>query len=62
MRLIPASLATLVLAVVLAVVLIACAPAAKVAGILGACSLEFLSESEAGYDCAARRFSLPVSR
>jgi hypothetical protein len=34
----------------------------EVAGILGDCSLESLSESEAGYDCNARRFSLPVSR
>ncbi len=34
----------------------------EVAGILGACSLEFLSESEAAYDCAGRRFSVPVSR
>ena len=34
----------------------------EVAGILGACSLESLSESEAGYDCNGRRFSVPVSR
>ena len=34
----------------------------EVAGILGACSLEVLSESEAGYDCDGRRFNLPVSR
>ena len=33
----------------------------EVAGILGACSLESLSESEAGYDCDGRRFNLPVS-
>jgi hypothetical protein len=33
----------------------------EVAGILGACSLESLSESEAGYDCGGRRFSVPVS-
>jgi hypothetical protein len=34
----------------------------EVAGILGACSLESLSESEAGYDCDGWRFSVPVSR
>ena len=34
----------------------------EVAGILGMCSLESLSESEAGYDCEGRRFNLPVSR
>jgi hypothetical protein len=34
----------------------------EVAGILGACSLESLSESVAGYDCDGRRFSVPVSR
>jgi hypothetical protein len=34
----------------------------EVAGILGTCSLESLSESEAAYDCNGRRFSVPVSR
>jgi hypothetical protein len=34
----------------------------EVAGILGACSLESLSESEAGHDCDGRRFNVPVSR
>jgi hypothetical protein len=34
----------------------------EVAGLLGACSLESLNESEAGYDCNGRRFSVPVSR
>jgi hypothetical protein len=34
----------------------------EVAGILGVCSLEFLSESEAAYNCAGRRLSVPVSR
>jgi hypothetical protein len=33
----------------------------EVAGILGACSLEALTESEAGYDCNGRRFSVSVS-
>jgi hypothetical protein len=34
----------------------------EVAGLIGACSLESLSESEAGYDCNGWRFSVPVSR
>ena len=34
----------------------------EVAGILGMCSLESLRESEASYDCNARRFNMPVSR
>ncbi len=33
----------------------------EVAGILGMCSLESLSESEAGYNCEGRRLNLPVS-
>jgi hypothetical protein len=34
----------------------------EVAEILGKCSLESLSESEAGYDCDGRRLNVPVSR
>ncbi len=32
----------------------------EVAGILGMCSLESLSESEAGYNCEGRRLNVPV--
>jgi hypothetical protein len=34
----------------------------EVAGLLGTCWFEFLSESEAGYDCNGRNLSVPVSR
>jgi hypothetical protein len=34
----------------------------EAASILGACSLESLSESDAGYDCNGRRFNVPVTR